>query len=705
MRRVVLALGILAGLILVILVAAWLFIDPNKYHGLIQAQLEQQLGRKVTLGKMSLGLIPPRLQVENPVIAEDSAFGQQRPFIRAEKLDVRVGVLSFLTGGMTIHSLELERPSVELIKSKPGRWNFSTFGRRTEEIPAGPSEKPGRTITLNRLTIHDGQVAVTDLQTAEPRTVYDHIDLTLNNYTKGEPFSFELAAHIQGAGAQEVHLKGEGGPVPEENPANTPFKANLSVKEVGIEGLKKFLNNETVSKASGSLSGESQIENQNGALTAVGNLKLDGAKLNGRDLGYPISVDFSLASKAGDKLITIKNAKVLLGETPLSATGTVSTSTTPPSLNLNITSGDVSIAEITRLLSSLGIAVAPGTDVAGRFNANIQARGSAAKPALTGTVDARDLKFSGKDIPQPVEVKNLHLTLSPTEIQSNEFNATSGKTAMTGRFTVLQYLSKTPAIDAVLRAPNATLPEIQTIARAYGINGLDRLSGSGALNLDLHAGGPLESLSSAGFLRALNGNLALNFKPVRISGFDAAHELAMIGGFGSGGGDQGSTDIELLTGHILVKNGMAQTNDLKVQLGMGNVAAIGTADLVAETLNLKLSAVLTKAFSDKVGGKNVAGYLNTALANSAGELVIPAIVTGTFSHPKFSPDVAALAQMQRQRLLPTFDNPAGALSGVLGSVTGKKDKTQEQTPAQKPAENLKGVFDGIFGGKKKPDQH
>jgi len=99
----------------------------------------------------------------------------------------------------------------------------------------------------------------------------------------------------------------------------------------------------------------------------------------------------------------------MLGQTPLSVAGSLNTDATPATLNLNIKSGDVSIAEIARLLSALGVAFAPGTAVTGRINADLQARGSIDRPALTGVVTGRDLNISGKDIPQPVEVKELHL--------------------------------------------------------------------------------------------------------------------------------------------------------------------------------------------------------------------------------------------------------------------------------------------------------
>ena len=76
MRKIALASGIVAALIVLVLAAAWLFIDPNQYRGLIQAQLEQQLARKVTLGKMSLGLLPLRFQVQDVNFCRRAPLGR-----------------------------------------------------------------------------------------------------------------------------------------------------------------------------------------------------------------------------------------------------------------------------------------------------------------------------------------------------------------------------------------------------------------------------------------------------------------------------------------------------------------------------------------------------------------------------------------------------------------------------------------------------
>ena len=205
-------------------------------------------------------------------------------------------------------------------------------------------------------------------------------------------------------------------------------------------------------------------------------------------------------------------------------------------------------------------------------------------------------------------------------------------------------------------------------------------------------------------MRALNGNMDLGFETLKIQGFDASRELARIGGFlKSNDAGKGFTDVLKLTGHIAVKNGVAETSDLQAQLDEGTLAVVGKSDLAEESLNLKATAVLSKAFSDKVGGTGVGGYLSTALSNDQGELVIPVLISGTFMEPKFAPDAQAFLQMQRNRLLPGLSNPGSALGNVLNSLTGGQKKTEEgqQPEAEpKPSGGLKGVLDGILGGKK-----
>src|SRR5262249_2157640 len=206
--------------------------------------------------------------------------------------------------------------------------------------------------------------------------------------------------------------------------------------------------------------------------------------------------------------------------------------------------------------------------------------------------------------------------------------------------------------------------------------------------------------------------LNLNFNNVRYSGADISHELASIAGFlgKTAPTSKGVTDILKMTGDIGVKSGIAQTDNLQAVLDIGTIVLAGTADLAPQTLNMRANAVLNKDFTQKVGGTNVGGYLQTALANNQGEMVIPVIITGTLQNPKFQPDVQQVAQMRLKGVLPSAANPAGGVSGILGGLLGQKGQAQAPKPGQpgpaaqpaqqNPTQDAVQQVIGLFGKKK-----
>jgi len=249
------------------------------------------------------------------------------------------------------------------------------------------------------------------------------------------------------------------------------------------------------------------------------------------------------------------------------------------------------------------------------------------------------------------------------------------------------------------------LPEILSMAKAYGVTSLTNVTGEGTLNMDLRASGPVASVASNAVLKAVNGTIALNFNNVKYSGTDMNHQLSTIAGFlkPSSSGQSNLTNISKLTGNIAIKNGIAQTSNLQTVLDIGNLAATGTANLVDQTLNLRANAVLSKESSQQAGGTGVGGFMQTALANNQGELVIPLIITGTFQQPHFAPDVQQMAQMKLKGLVPSFNNPSSAVSGLLGGFLGQKsgaqnnaNQSQPQNQQANPVQQLMGIF-----GKKK----
>ena len=711
MRRVGIVVGIIVAVIVIAVVVGLAVFNPNDYKATIQTKLEQQLGRKVSLGDMSLGILPLRFKVANLSIADDPKFSTE-PFIQTQLLSVSVKLLPLLSKSVEVDSLSLERPNVNLIRNAQGVWNFASLGQ-TQAPEAAAAAKPPSTapskptpapassssseqqFSLGELAINDGQVAITDLQDKRPKTIYDHIDLKLTDFAPTTPFNVEASVHLPGPGNQEVGLKGKGGPLSHDNPATTPFKGSLDLKNVEIAGLQKFLQIPALVKTDGVLSGHTDIANENGKVSANGQMTLDKPKLHGIDVGYPINADYNVSEDLPNDLLHIDKGAIKLGQTPVSVTGTVNHKPTPAQLDVTVKADNVAIAEIARLAAAAGIAFAPGTAVNGQINANIKAQGPADKPALNGTIAARGIQVSGKEIAKPVEVKAINIALTPTEIHSDNFNVTSGGTTASVQFSVKGYTTNAAVVDATLKAPQAALPDVLAMAKAYGVTSLDKVTGAGNLSVDLHAAGPVQSLSSDQMMKALNGTINANFNNMRYTGIDVAHQLLSMIGSKQPTKDQGYTNVQKMTGTIVVKSGVAQTNNLQATLDIGNVGAVGTANLVSQTLNMQLTAVLSKAFTQQIGGAG--GYMTTALANNQGELVVPAIVTGTFQNPKIMPDVQKMAEMKLKGLIPSGDNPLGAGSSILGGLMGNKGKPGTPGQQQNPVNQVL----GLFGQKKK----
>lgn len=954
MRKLV----IIVVVLIVVIVGAFLalphILDVNQYRGQIQAELQQRLNRPVQLGELSLGVFPLRVEANNVIIGDDPTYHSTVPFAQVAQLDLSIKLLPLLAKNIEVDSLELKRPKIELIRNAQGVWNFSTVASAPAPPVAAPSKAPAKTpqpatpppaqqpaaesggFALGALKITDGQIAVTDNQKHQARAVYDHIDVTLKDYAPGKPFSLDLTAHLPGNGAQTFSISGDGGPVNNADLAGTPFKGTAKFNEVSLSSAQKFLNSSALAGTDAVISGSTDLNNAGGNMSASGSLKLEKAVVHGVQAGYPISADFDVSDNLNTDVIQIRKCALKLGSTPLSVNGTVNSHPATAIVDVNLSTSNASIQDAARLAAAFGVAFSPNATIAGQITANVHAQGPTSNMAFNGNVSARNLEMTGKQIPQPVRVPAIDLTMTPQQIQSNNFTATSGSTSLAVQMTLTQYATVSPNVDATVRTINGKLNELLNIAQAYGVSAAEGMTGSGGITLDVHATGPVKNtdamkfsgsgalqnaslkmpsltqplnirnanlqftqnsmnitnlaaslgstnasgnLSMAnfqaphltfalsadklnvteleqitggstpqknpakkradaswslvpaadavpaaqpGFLQTatgngtiavgtiiyeqtvlsnvhsnvslnrgivqlnpltsqvyggqqsgsitvdtrpnpmtyavnakltgvdankmlsatssvkdtvygtlgattnitfstpasgdvaqtLNGTMAMTLANGKIMKLDLPGELAKIGKFG-GVSPKGYTAVSQMSGTYNIHDGVAQTNDTKAALDIGNMAAEGSINLVSQALSMHVTAVLNKSFSQSVGGTGVGGYLNTALANKNGELVLPVLITGSMNHPMVAPDVQQIAKMKLNNLLPTAGgllNGKGGnnLGGLVGGLLGGQQQ-QPQQPAkpgqpqkQQPQANPLGdALNSILGGQKK----
>src|SRR3989475_3733375 len=123
MKRALKWIGIIIAILIVIVLVLPFLINVNTFRPRIESELTNALGRKVTVGNLSLSLWSGSLAADDIAIADDPSFSSS-PFIRAKALNVGVEVLPLiLSKTLHITDLTLSAPQVSLLRTPAGKWN------------------------------------------------------------------------------------------------------------------------------------------------------------------------------------------------------------------------------------------------------------------------------------------------------------------------------------------------------------------------------------------------------------------------------------------------------------------------------------------------------------------------------------------------------------------------------------------------------
>jgi hypothetical protein len=128
----------------VVILLALFLVRPgvSRLKARIASSLSRAVARPVEIGSVHLRFLPqPGFDLENLVIYEDPEFGAE-PMLRAPQVTAVVRLTSLLRGRLDIARLELNEPSLNLVRRGNGRWNWEALLERTERTPLAPTAKP-----------------------------------------------------------------------------------------------------------------------------------------------------------------------------------------------------------------------------------------------------------------------------------------------------------------------------------------------------------------------------------------------------------------------------------------------------------------------------------------------------------------------------------------------------------------------------------
>lgn len=507
--------GALALLIIVLLVLPAL-IDVNNYRGQITSQLEQRLGRKVSLGALSLSVFPSvKIGVDQAAIGDDPQFAKD-DFIKAKSIRLQIGLGSLLRGKPQVGGLELTEPEVVMIKEPGGKWNWGTLK------PLQSAEPQAAEMAPFDLIVRNGRFTMVDRTVSPPgSSVYTGVDLALDHFSPRSAFDFVISISMPGEKPGELKAEGTAGPIDPKNLLNTPLDARIKTDQVEITALEALAGLQTSRrgrltldlKAKGRLSEE---------LSAQGTLAADQLRLvaNVEPPRDRLETSFKLKLKAlpaaagqNDYRLELDEGEIKLGKTAANVSGTVNQLINQPAVDLQIKGDRMALDSLLESAYAFGFGPPKGTTAAGTATLDLRASGPLSGLALNGQAAIQNLKFQSAGLPQPIQISELKLGCDPSAITVAPFRTTLGsRTTVEINALKLTDYSKKPRLHLEMVANNAQLDDLISIAESFGARPDVKGTGVATLKATVETG-----LGSADKVMNMNGQGKLSQARIQTS--------------------------------------------------------------------------------------------------------------------------------------------------------------------------------------------
>lgn len=671
MKKILIAVGILVGLLIVVAIAVPFFIPVETYKGQVEQRVEAATGRKLTIaGPVKVSLLP-----SVAIIAKDVHFANASGFSAPEMatlagLELKLKLLPLLSGEIAIDSFVLDKPVINLEVDKQGRpnWQFATMAQTSTppgqpQAPTGKSDGGGlHELRLDNVRLNNGRVTYHDGQTGTNYAA-EAINLRLSLPDLDRPFRADGGLNWNG---KQVDLR-----IDLANPrAMMAGKPSALALNVNADLLRlDFKGNAS-----------------NGALLKVdGGLDLNVPNLRSLAawLGQPLTVPGSglglfeikgQLAMAGPK-VNFTGAELSLDAIRARGDVMVDTGGAVPYVKAKL---DTNTLDLNPYLppataQSRTTATAPGAAAPGQRTTEgwstepIELSGLRAADAdLALSVEGlliRKIKIGQGRL--GVQLKGGRLAADLAELALYQGN---GK----GRVTV-DGSSRVPAVGL-----DMALTGVQAEPLLTDVMDMERLIGTAQAQIQVSGAGA----SQADLMRALNGKGAVKFDNGAIKGVNLAAMVRNISTafLDAQAGRAEQTDFSELSGTYVIEKGILTNKDLTLQAPLLRLSGAGTVDLPQRSMNYRIEPKVAATIEGQGGRQDARG------------LEIPVVISGSWDNLSYKPDLSGL-----------LTNPQGAIEGLRGILGGQGGGTGgssgtgtnsggAQPAAPNPVEQLRGLF-------------
>ena len=585
-------MGGLVLLIVAVVIAAPMVIDPNDYREQIQTAVKEKTGRDLSIkGDLSLSVFPwVGIGINNVSLSNADGFKPDN-FAEIKQANVKVKLLPLFSQQIEVSTVVLNGLQLNLAKDKSGKTNWDDMAEpsrgsqeKTTEKDSDSSGAAIGAIAIGGLQIIDANITWDDASKGEKYSLID-LDLSTDALSLGNPMGVNLAFTVDSKKPKAtVRLKLKGDLI-----------INTALNKFDFQGL-------TI------------------AIDAAGDPVPNGA----------MKIDIAshmIADLAGSGSLTLNPVTIKFDDSTLS--GNVSVNNFgKPAIGFDLAIDTINIdrylpktAEQASGEKVEGVAVPPP-----------------AAAAMIPVQTIRDLNIDGQ-----LKVGSLivnGLTAEEASVKVVAKNGVLRTEQGVKKFYNGSYAGST-TVDARQNTPRITVKE-----EATGINiepllidllGEASISGVANISANLTTRGN----SVPAFKSALNGTAQFSFKDGAVIGVDVGAlmkqaDAVLKGDFSAlAQKGEGKTPFTDLSGSAKITNGLVNNQDLIVATPLVNVNGAGTANLVNEKLNYRLEIQRTKALSDadKKDLKNI---------------TLPVNIKGTFAEPSIQLDVKAIVLATQQ---------------------------------------------------------
>jgi AsmA protein len=395
--------AIIVAVLVVALVALYLFVDVNQFKPELESKLTSALGRDIKMGDLSLSIFSGAVGVGDISIADDPSFSSV-PFLRAKSLKVGVELIPLLLSkDLRITQVALESPSINLIRSSRGRWNFSSLGSGGNDGNSNSEEKgndpeggiSGDDIAIGEIRISDGRITI-DQGKGGKTSTYSDVNITAENLSFATSFPFTLSAALPGNGS--LSLEGKAGPVNRADAAATPLEAEIKVKsfnliesgfvspEAGLSGIVDF---------DGVLTSDGRKMESKGSARAERLQVVQGGSPAGQAVSMDYAVDYNLDEQRG----VLDSTKIHVGKAVADLSGSFQKSGKNLSMKMKLNGSGMPVDDIKSLLPAFGVVLPKGASLEGGvLNTNMTAEGPVDAMTITGSSDLSNSRLAGFDL-------------------------------------------------------------------------------------------------------------------------------------------------------------------------------------------------------------------------------------------------------------------------------------------------------------------